>query len=51
MKVSEQAQPILHLEFEARADNLKAIRPQVDETAVAEGFDEKTADNRVVVEP
>ncbi len=48
MKVSERAERILHLEFDARADNLKAIRPQVDETAVAEGFDEKTADQLVL---
>ena len=41
--VSDTAERILHLEFEAHADNLKAIRPQVDQTAVAEGFDEKTA--------
>lgn len=46
--VSEQAERLLHLEFEAHADNLKAIRPQVDETAVAEGFDEKTADQLVL---
>ncbi len=48
MKVSERAERILHLEFDARADNLKVIRPQVDETAVAEGFDEKTADQLVL---
>jgi len=48
VNVSEQGECILHLEFEARVDNLKAIRPQVDETAVAEGFDEKTADQLVL---
>ena len=46
--VSEQAERVLHLEFEARVDNLRAIRPQVDETAKAEGFDEKTADQLVL---